>query len=93
MPTATLVSDETAWSAKPQLIRLAAARQLKELHSAYESVKDLIPLGGYMPGADPKTDRAVQMAPAIQRFLRQDVNESAEFQASVAALLSLVKAS
>ena len=38
----------------------------------------LIPLGGYTPGADIKTDRAVQLAPTIERFLRQEVGEAAE---------------
>src|SRR5690606_31199516 len=32
---------------------LGAARQLKDFYSTYEKIKELIPLGGYSPGADP----------------------------------------
>jgi len=70
---------------------LSAARQLKELYSAYERIKELIPLGGYTPGMDPKTDRAVKLAPAIERFLRQEVGESAELEAGIDALLKVLK--
>lgn len=63
-----------------------AARQIKELYSAYEKIKELIPLGGYTPGADEKTDQAVRLAPAIVRFLRQDVDEGADLAGSTAGM-------
>ncbi|WP_027896137.1 flagellar protein export ATPase FliI [Zestomonas thermotolerans] len=69
----------------------AAARQLKEFYTTYEKIKELIPLGGYTPGMDAKTDRAVQLAPGIERFLRQDVGDGAELGASIAILRSLIK--
>ncbi|MBA1274837.1 flagellar protein export ATPase FliI [Stutzerimonas azotifigens] len=65
---------------------LGAARQLKELYGTFEKIKELIPLGGYTPGMDTKTDRAVQLAPRIERFLRQEVGEAAELQTSLATL-------
>ncbi|HAW23147.1 MAG TPA: flagellum-specific ATP synthase FliI, partial [Pseudomonas sp.] len=52
----------------------------------YEKIKELIPLGGYSPGADIKTDRAVQLAPTIERFLRQEVGEAAELETSLTIL-------
>lgn len=69
--------------------QLAAARQFKEAHSLHERIRELIPLGGYSPGMDPKTDRAVQLAPAIGSFLRQEVGVHAPLAASVAALKAL----
>jgi ATPase FliI/YscN family len=69
---------------------LSAARQLKELYSTYEKIKELIPLGGYTPGMDAKTDRAVQLAPAIERFLRQEVGSGAELAQSISSLQSIV---
>ncbi|MCY1341978.1 Flagellum-specific ATP synthase [compost metagenome] len=68
-----------------------AARQLKEFYSTYEKIRELIPLGGYTPGMDAKTDRAVQLAPAIERFLRQEVGDGAELGTSIAILRSLIK--
>src|SRR5690554_296247 len=67
-----------------------AARQLKELYSTYEKIRELIPLGGYTPGADPKTDRAVQLAPAIERFLRQETGQDADLAFSVQTLQQLL---
>ncbi|WP_370589675.1 flagellar protein export ATPase FliI [Saccharophagus sp. K07] len=69
---------------------LSAARQLKELYSTYEKIKELIPLGGYTPGMDAKTDRAVQLAPAIERFLRQEVTSGADLGQSIGMLQSIV---
>ncbi len=66
--------------------QLGAARQLKELYGTFEKIRELIPLGGYTPGMDAKTDRAVQLAPRIERFLRQEVGEAAELQTSLASL-------
>jgi len=68
-----------------------AARQLKEFHGTYEKIKELIPLGGYTPGMDAKTDRAVQLAPRIERFLRQEVGADADLGTSIATLQSLIK--
>ncbi len=69
---------------------VSAAHRLKELYGVHEKIKDLIPLGGYTPGADAKTDLAVKLAPAINQFLRQDVNEAADLAASVGSLQAII---
>lgn len=64
----------------PQVVspaHLAAARQAKELMASYTQVRDLIPMGAYVPGADPGTDRAVQQWPLLEQFLRQNTQEAA----------------
>jgi len=68
-----------------------AARQFKEFHGAYEKIKELIPMGGYTAGMDSKTDRSVQLAPRLERFLRQDVGEGAELEQCVAQLHRLIQ--
>lgn len=68
-----------------------AARQLKELYTTFEQIRELIPLGGYTPGMDGKTDRAVQLAPRIERFLRQEVADTAGLEDSVTALTRLIR--
>lgn len=68
-----------------------AARAFKEACGLYERIKDLIPLGGYTPGMDQATDRAVKLAPSLERFLRQDVGASAELSLCVSTLQAIVK--
>lgn len=70
---------------------LNAARQFKEYASLYDGIRELIPLGGYTPGMDPGTDRAVKLAPNLERFLRQDVGASAELKACIETLQSIVR--
>ena len=48
-------------------------------------------MGGYTPGADEKTDQAVRLASAIERFLRQDVDEGAELGESIAAMQRILE--
>jgi flagellum-specific ATP synthase len=74
-----------------QPAHLGAARQFKEFYSTFEKIKELIPLGGYTPGMDAKTDRSVQLAPSLERFLHQEVGASAELGASIATLQSIIK--
>jgi flagellum-specific ATP synthase len=68
-----------------------AARQLKEFYSTYEKIKELIPLGGYTPGMDLKTDQSVQLAPAIERFLRQEVGAGADLEQSLVGLKTIIR--
>ncbi|WP_153101624.1 flagellar protein export ATPase FliI [Paraburkholderia hayleyella] len=68
-----------------------AVRELKDLMSRYAQVRDLIPLGGYVAGADPQTDRAVECYPQIERFLQQTNTEAAPFSDTVAQLEALLR--
>lgn len=70
---------------------LDAARSFKECSSVYDGIKDLIPLGGYTPGMDPGTDRAVRLAPNLERYLRQDVEAGAPLGVCIDTLQSIVK--
>ena len=40
------------------------------------SVRELVEIGAYVPGADPDADVAIARMPAIDAFLRQDMDES-----------------
>jgi flagellum-specific ATP synthase len=70
---------------------IEAARTLKELLARYEQVRDLIPLGGYVQGADAKTDRAVALFARIETFLKQRANEKVSIADTVAQLKALVQ--
>jgi flagellum-specific ATP synthase len=68
-----------------------AARELKALAARYEQVRELMPLGAYVPGADPATDRAVALFPRIEAFLHQGVNEAAPLADSVTRLREMLQ--
>lgn len=68
----------------------ALARKVKEMIGRHEQVRDLIPLGGYVQGADPATDEAVAKAARIDAFLRQDMRDVARRDATLAALRELI---
>lgn len=65
-------------------------RRLRQLVSAYNSHRDLIAIGAYQRGADPRVDEALARWPEITDFLRQDVSESASLADSRNALARLL---
>ena len=48
---------------------------IKELLAAYKSNEDLISIGAYASGANPKVDLAIHLKDKIDSFLRQDIDE------------------
>jgi flagellum-specific ATP synthase len=65
---------------------LEMARRFRSLYSRYMKSRDLIQLGAYMAGSDPETDRAIQLYPALQRFLMQDMHEASTLDVSLQQL-------
>ena len=65
---------------------LAAARQFRQLLSTYEQHRDLIAIGAYQRGSDPRVDQALALWPRMERFLQQDMRERVDLAASLAAL-------
>jgi flagellum-specific ATP synthase len=54
----------------------AAARRFKQLYSTYEQHRDLISVGAYQRGADPRVDEAIDFYPRLVQFLQQDMREA-----------------
>ena len=69
---------------------LMAARALKSSMARHDRVRDLIPLGAYVPGADPVTDKAVQLHPKVEDFLCQGTKEAAPINDCIAQLEKLM---
>ncbi len=65
---------------------LAAARQFRQALSTYQQHRDLIAIGAYQRGGDPRVDQAIALWPRMQRFLQQDMRERVDLAASLAAL-------
>jgi type III secretion protein N (ATPase) len=69
----------------------AAARRMREVVALYESKRDLVLLGAYAKGTDKELDRAIELMPGIEAFLRQDAAEVVPFAESVQKLAGAVK--
>ena len=52
-----------------------AARTLREAMASYHRSQDLVRLGAYASGTDPKLDSAIRARPQLETFLRQDSHE------------------
>ncbi|MBT8117547.1 MAG: FliI/YscN family ATPase, partial [Gammaproteobacteria bacterium] len=52
-----------------------AALQVKQLYAAYRQNRDLIAVGAYQHGSDPRIDSAIAFHPRLREFLRQDIRE------------------
>ena len=52
-----------------------AAGRVRETLATYRSREDLISIGAYAIGSDPKVDYAIAKKPDIDRFLRQSITE------------------
>jgi flagellum-specific ATP synthase len=65
------------------------ANQLKETLAIYRKAEDLINIGAYVAGSNPKIDFAVKMIEKINRYLKQDIDETTPFDDSVSQLIQL----
>lgn len=67
-------------------------RRLRQLVSAYNAHRDLITIGAYQRGSDPRVDEALERWADIGNFLHQDVATAATLEQSKAALAKLLEA-
>jgi flagellum-specific ATP synthase len=68
-----------------------AAAKIREAMATHARAEDLINLGAYAGGANPKLDAAIRMRPLLEDFLKQDSREQSPFETSMAALSELAK--
>ncbi|MBB3046364.1 flagellum-specific ATP synthase [Litorivivens lipolytica] len=68
---------------------LDMVRFLRQNYGLYQQNRDLITIGAYQKGSDPRLDEAVRLWPKINRFLQQDVRESVGFDASLDSLFAI----
>ena len=69
---------------------IAAAGRVREVLSIYEEAQDLVNIGAYKAGSNPKIDWALANLNAVQTFLRQDVAQHSPFDVTVAQLAKLL---
>ncbi|MCD9185726.1 MAG: type III secretion system ATPase SctN [Pyrinomonadaceae bacterium] len=66
-----------------------AAGKLREILATYEAQKDLILIGAYKKGSDPKTDYAIAKIDAVNNFLKQATHEKMPADLAVQKLMQL----
>ncbi|MBY0504930.1 MAG: FliI/YscN family ATPase [Bryobacteraceae bacterium] len=64
-------------------------QEVREAMAAFERSEDLINLGAYASGANPRLDRAVQFRPQMLDFLKQPAEEASSREETLAKLDSL----
>ncbi|MDP2097851.1 MAG: flagellar protein export ATPase FliI [Methylococcales bacterium] len=69
---------------------LQMVRELRRMYSLYQQNRDLISVGAYQPGSDPRIDKAIEKNPAILNFLQQDMDEPVEIEQSLQELALLL---
>src|SRR5271165_4248167 len=68
---------------------LEQAKVVRRLLAAYSHSEDLIRIGAYQKGADPLLDKAIEVLPALNKFLQQRPDEIPEFADSMQRLFAL----
>jgi flagellum-specific ATP synthase len=66
-----------------------AARKLRAILATYAEAQDLIRIGAYARGSSEQIDRAVELVPAVEKFLRQEVNQHSTFDQTRETLFRL----
>jgi flagellum-specific ATP synthase len=78
----------------PQLVddeARTAAYGVRDLLATHKDAEDLLNIGAYKRGSNPRIDLAVDRIDAVNAFLRQKAEESSELRETRAALLTLLK--
>ena len=65
------------------------ARRFRQNLAIYQQHRDLISIGAYQKGSDPRIDAAIELWPAMQKFLMQPIEERVGQRDAVQALAQL----
>jgi flagellum-specific ATP synthase len=71
--------------------QLELARRFRQTFSTYQHHRDLIAIGAYQRGSDPRVDAAMALWPRMQKFMQQGIQERTGLAQSVAALEAVLK--
>jgi len=63
----------------------------RQIYATYAHHRDLIAVGAYQSGSDPRVDEAIERWPAILEFLRQSQDDRIDHEASIKALQDLLQ--
>ncbi len=78
----------------PQIVNrehMDASRRFKEFMATYSEAEDLINIGAYAKGTNPKIDEAIDRYPKYMAFLSQGIHDSSTYNTAVDKLIALSK--
>jgi FliI/YscN family ATPase len=84
------VSRLTARIASPE--QQEAARKVREAMAVYQQSEDLLQLGAYVAGSNPRLDASIRVHEGLMEFLRQDAHAVAPREETLARLNTLAAA-
>lgn len=67
-------------------------RRARDLLAAYDEMSEMIRIGAYRAGADPRIDEAIHFNPALEAFLGQDKNEAVNAETGFQTLDAILNA-
>jgi FliI/YscN family ATPase len=71
---------------------IGSASKLRDVLAAYQDAEDLITIGAYKQGQNPRVDNAVARIDSVNSFLRQDADSPSSIQESWEALQGVINA-
>ena len=67
------------------------ASRLRDILSVYQRNADLVNIGAYKPGSNPRLDYALQKIDDINNFLKQDIHAAFSYEDTVAAMKKILQ--
>lgn len=68
-----------------------AAGKMRKILAMYRENKDLIDVGMYTPGSNPKLDTAIQMIPQVNAFLQQRTSDIVSMDTTIKTLVQMMR--
>lgn len=73
---------------RPEQIKWS--QKIREILAVYKDAEDLINIGAYKQGSNPKIDQAIKSIDAVNDFLRQSVDDPTQFQATLRLMQKII---
>ncbi|HTZ53857.1 MAG TPA: flagellar protein export ATPase FliI [Candidatus Acidoferrum sp.] len=67
----------------------SAASAVRDVLATYKDAEDLINIGAYVPGSNPRVDFAISKIEGVRHFLRQGIYETSSYEQTLAKLMSV----
>ena len=68
-----------------------AAGKMRAIMALYRENKDLIDVGMYQPGTNPKLDVAIEMMPKINAYLQQRTSDIVSMDTTIETLVNMMQ--
>jgi flagellum-specific ATP synthase len=70
---------------------LESAKRIRAAYSTYRNAEDLISIGAFVKGSDPRIDQAIALIDKINKFLIQPLGKRTEFSQTIKRMAELIR--